>query len=249
MIMNYKTYNAQMVKSAYDKLFFVDKVFDIDTIVDFGCADGAITEMIKMFYPDAAVIGYDLYQRNKSTEDITYTQSLNVVKKLIKGKKALLVMNSVVHEIYNYEEEPFELLEDLFSLGFEYIWIRDLNIYDFTFGKSTDYLKVANIIREKYTEQVRDFEEQYGAVAYPNNLLHFLLKFRYVENWKREVKEDYTLFARYTSKMERILEKNYTTEYREEYVLPHTRKVNMDEFGIDLQMNCKTHYKGLFKKK
>ncbi len=245
--MNYKVYNAQMVKSAYDKLGFVDKAFDVDAIVDFGCADGSITEMIRIFYPEALIIGYDKFQKNKSTSDIVYTQSWEEVEKLIDGKTTLLVMNSVVHEILNYEENPFEFLQKLFSNNFKYIWIRDLYICPLSDNK--EWLRVANILREKYEEQVKDFEAIYGALAYPQNVLHFLMKFRYVENWRREVKEDYTLFAQSFRKIIDMLEPNYWCEVGEMYVLPHTRKVNKEDFDIDLEFISNTHYKGLFRLK
>lgn len=243
--MNYKVYNAQMVKSAYDKLGFVDKVFDVEAVLDFGCADGSITEMIRIFFPEALIVGYDKFQKNKSTPDIIYTQSWEKAKELVTGKKTILVMNSVVHEILNYEEDPMGFLQEVFSYGFEYIWIRDL--YIFQCNHDEEFVKLANKLRELYPEQVRDFEAIYGALAYPQNCLHFLLKFRYAENWKREVKEDYTLFMEKYSDIWDMLKVNYYSEFVEMYVLPHTRKVNKDEFGIDLEHCATTHFKGLFR--
>lgn len=56
-----KAYNAEMLKSAYDKIGFVNEIFEpLDVIVDFGCADGGVTRMIKQYYPESLVIGYDL---------------------------------------------------------------------------------------------------------------------------------------------------------------------------------------------
>jgi hypothetical protein len=75
------------------------------------------------------------------------------------------------------------------------------------------------------------------------------MKFRYVENWKREVKEDYTLFAQSFRKILDMLEPNYWSEVSEMYVLPHTRKVNKEDFDIDLQYISNTHYRGLFRLK
>ena len=56
-----KAYNAEMLKSAYDKIGFVNEIFEpLGVIVDFGCADGGVTRMIKQYYPESLVIGYDL---------------------------------------------------------------------------------------------------------------------------------------------------------------------------------------------
>lgn len=250
--LNYDVYNASMVKSAYDKLYFVDKVFDIDTIVDFGCADGAVTELIKFFFRNATVIGYDLYQENETNDRVIYTQDLNEVKRLIKGKKTLLVMNSVVHEIYNYEDEPFEFLKDLFSLDFKYIFIRDLFItgkIDFT-SIFTEIPRVTDILNAKYHDKVQDFEKIYGSITNTKNFIHFLQKFRYTANWKHEVEEDYTLFAEYYEKMAVILHDcGYTAEVNQQYVLPYIQDITMRDFGFNLIRNkCVTHFRGLYKK-
>ena len=49
-------YNERMARAIDDKLFFVDYLDGIDTIVDFGCADGAILEKLPK---NLRKIGYD----------------------------------------------------------------------------------------------------------------------------------------------------------------------------------------------
>ena len=44
------TYVKRMEKSCLDKLFFLDKIYDpIHTILDFGCANGALIQAMRMF--------------------------------------------------------------------------------------------------------------------------------------------------------------------------------------------------------
>ena len=246
--MQYDIYNSRMLRSAYDKLGFVDKVFDVDLVVDFGCADGAITQMIKMFMPEATVVGYDKFQTGQEKEGVLFCNNFDELKKLVENaKRPLLVMNSVVHEILNYEKEPILFLKELFSLNFKYIWIRDLKIWNFG---DVDY-NLIDTLREKYPEQVKDFEEIYGALDgewEPRNLLHFLLKFRYKENWEHEVQEDYTLFDKHYLQITEMLEENYNFLIDEDYVLPYVAEINKKEFGIDIETLGWTHFKGLWER-
>lgn len=47
-INNIDVYTSGMQKSLANKLFFVDKVDDIDTVIDFGCADGSLLREIRI---------------------------------------------------------------------------------------------------------------------------------------------------------------------------------------------------------
>lgn len=244
--MDYSVYNSQMFRSAYDKLGFVDKVFDVDLVVDFGCADGAITQMIKMFMPEVKVIGYDKFQTGQVKPGITFCHDFETLKVCVENaKRPLLVMNSVMHEILNYEEKPFKFLGELFRLNFAYIWIRDLCITPFG-AESPDTIKE---LWSKYRNQVIDFEKIYGSLKEPKNFIHFLMKYRYQKNWEHEVKEDYTLFGEEFASIAIILHCNYNNIMNKEYVLPYTRKTIMDEFGIDLKKICVTHFKGLWERR
>ena len=61
-IQNYDVYVSRMQKSMYDKMFFVDKIIDehIDTVIDFGCADGELIAHLRSFMPECRFIGYDI---------------------------------------------------------------------------------------------------------------------------------------------------------------------------------------------
>ena len=49
--MNLDIYTEEMSKSIWDKAFFIDKIPGAKCVIDFGCADGAVTNIIKLFYP------------------------------------------------------------------------------------------------------------------------------------------------------------------------------------------------------
>ena len=60
-IQHLDTYVKRMEKSCLDKLFFLDKIYDpIHTILDFGCANGALIQAMRMFSPDWNYIGHDI---------------------------------------------------------------------------------------------------------------------------------------------------------------------------------------------
>lgn len=252
-IKDYKHYTNEMLKSAYDKLGFVDKIFEpVEVVVDFGCADGAITEIIKLFYPNALVVGYDLpevVELNDSGESVHYTSSLDEVRTLINGKTSLLVLNSVVHEIYNYESDPVAFIQTLFNMGFNYVWVRDLYIRQNYLATDPKFVEVVNRLYNEYSDQVRDFEQIYGPIRDSKNFLHFLMKYKYVQNWDREVKEDYTLFGANLDELKYQLEDSgYETVLERVYSLPYTRNMIQTEFGIDLGRNmCCTHFRGIYK--
>ena len=77
------------------------------------------------------------------------------------------------------------------------------------------------------------------------NFLHFLMKYKYVENWDREVKENY-----FPITLEELLKKipyDYEIVYINTYCLPYTRSVVEKDFGISIKDN--THVKLLLRKR
>ena len=71
------------------------------------------------------------------------------------------------------------------------------------------------------------------------NFIHFLLKHRYVENWNRELHENYLPLT-----FEKLLLKihpRYAITYCEHYTLPFLSDAVMKKFGIPI--NHPTHIK------
>lgn len=52
IIKNYDSYISGMKKSSADKLFWMSKIEEIDTVVDFGCADGTLIREMNSEMPD-----------------------------------------------------------------------------------------------------------------------------------------------------------------------------------------------------
>ena len=62
-IANMNVYNDGMRKSMLDKIWFLDKIDgDIDTVYDYGCADGSLLRMVSEICPNMKLDGYDISQ-------------------------------------------------------------------------------------------------------------------------------------------------------------------------------------------
>lgn len=114
------------------------------------------------------------------------------------------------------------------------------NVYRLT--NITDYWKLINAADKN---QIRDFEHNWGSLMRNNNFLHFLMKYKYIENWDREVKENY-----FPITLEELLKKipsDYEIAYIETYCLPYLKSIVEKDFGININDN--THVKLLLKRK
>lgn len=247
-IKDYKIYTYRMKKSLLDKMFFLDKFFEpIETIVDFGCADGELIEEMNHLFPDYRYIGYDISdemleiarEKNKDIEFYNKWKNIN-----IDFEKSLLNISSTIHEVFSYstKEEIKEFWDCVFNSGFKYICIRDMMLSDTLVENVTDNdvlkLKQAN------NNSVEDFENIWGSLKSKKNFVHYLLKYKYLENWDREVKENY--FPITVEKLLSMIPNNYRITYSEHYILPYTAHQIKSDFGIILDTN--THFKLILKR-
>ena len=69
-------------------------------------------------------------------------------------------------------------------------------------------------------QQLSDFERFHGNLLNKKNIVHFLLKYRYVQNWEREVRENY-LSLKAADIVNALYE--YDCVYCERYAMPFLR--------------------------
>lgn len=238
-IAKYETYNARMELSMLDKLFFLDKVSP-DLIVDFGCANGALLRAINGMKPDVTIIGFDndpemviQYSSKKSP----ITTNWDSIKEFIdKSKHPAIVLSSVIHEVFHYgsKADIDRFWDKVFNSGFEYIIIRDM-----VPNRSIDRLSCVNDVKKVYhkflgTKALDDFERVWGTVENNKQLIHFLLKYRYLEpNWEREVRENYMPVTRESLMAKIPLE--YDVVFHEHYVLPYLLQIVRDDLKIEIK--------------
>ena len=206
-------YNERMDKSIEDKLWFIDKV-DADIYVDFGCANGNLLKHLSYIHQkqgktDIQYIGYDnndemleLARQNCNRfKNISFTNDFVNVRNdynIPNDKKVCLILSSVLHEVYYYstEKERDLFWESIYDLDFDYIAIRDMisgiNTDSFipNINRILEY-QIMTVKEKANQQQLLDFQRYWCRINSLHNLTHFLLKYKYVENWDREVKENY----------------------------------------------------------
>lgn len=252
-ISNYSSYISGMNKSYLDKLFFLDKIENVDAILDFGCARGDMLKHIHDIDPELDLYGYDnnfemISKANYYHSDIAiFGEDFDVLCKKLDTHTTLLNLSSVIHEVYSYSKssEIKDFWERVFNSGFQYIAIRDLCLSK-TADRETDMNDYVKAVIKSTPTSLRDFESIWGKVRNNKQLIHYLMKYRYVDNWQREVRENY-----FPITTEELLSKipvdEYEIIYFEDYVLPYTYQKVKEDFNIEIKDN--THVKILLRKR
>ena len=239
-------YNRQMTKTLNDKMFFTNILPEDDYVfVDFGCADGAMIKELKKIYPGSRFIGYDCSQsmidaaRLNVGQDIDtiFTTDFHKVEQVLgfeHDTKRVLILSSVIHEVYSYAESEKDIeffWEVLTSDWFDYICVRDM-MYDKSMIRPSDPDAVKRLRGNlNIAKQVEDFERVAGPITDNKNLVHFLLKYRYLVNWNREVNENY-----FPVDIETFLKKFRKEDiiYLERFRVPFLDECIAEDFGISL---------------
>ena len=247
-IKDYAIYNYRMKKSLLDKMFFLDKFFEpIETIVDFGCADGELIDEMNHLFPEYRYIGYDIEEEmlkiaREKNEGIEFYDKWEDIK--VDFNKSLLNISSTIHEVYSYgtDEDVNVFWNNVFNSGFKYICIRDLMISE----NLTENVKDEDIeiIRNYNPKSLKEYEDIWGSIKDKKNFVHYLLKYKYLENWSREVRENY--FPITLEKLLALIPSNYRITYSDHYTLPYTAHQIKSDFGIKLDE--KTHFKLILKR-
>lgn len=243
---NLEIYLKKMMRGVEDKIFFLSKI-KTDCIVDFGCADGYILKQIYKFHPEIKLIGYDndriMLDAISEGEGITFTNDWNeVMKEVKKYKSATILLSSVIHEVYSYEDSPNKFWKNVFSNVFKYVAIRDMSYSDKFLPFSKDDIKT---IKEHADEQqLNEFETRWGEIdnSYVNTL-HWLLKYSYTDNWKRELNEDYLPLS--IEELKAIIPGGWSIIFEDQHILGHVQRKIKNEIGINL--TYPTHIKIIIK--
>lgn len=261
-ISSFASYNANMKKSLMDKIYFIDKT-EATVFVDFGCSDGELIKFMNALFPEYTYIGYDISEEmiEAARVNITGGSDINLpnnihlysewdavnryLDKFYPRVKKTIILNSVIHEVYSYSTllaiDTF--WEVVFGDMFDYVVIRDM-LPSMSINKKSNINDIAKVRRKANKSHLSDYENHWGSINENKNLVHFLLKYRWVENWEREVKENY--FPLYVENFMEHITDDYVIDYYEEFVLPYTKRQILKDFGIELKDN--THIKCILRK-
>lgn len=240
-------YNTSMSKSVLDKMFFLDKVPDDIVIVDWGCADGSLLKEIIKFFPDNDYIGYDINEEmiskaRKNIDDVVFTSEFKMLITELQDyqdKTVVINLSSVIHEVYSYRntEEIDEFWNTVFKLA-DIVVIRDM-IFEQHMDRASDPNDVRKIRANADRRYLQDFESIEGSIKNNKNLIHYLMKYRWKDNWEREVREDYFPLSR--ERLDRIIPNDFKIRYETMFALPYTQRRVEEGFGIEIKDN--THIK------
>lgn len=245
-------YNNNMRKSLLDKAYFLSFV-DADIFVDFGCADGSLLKYIDETLPtkEKQLFGYDISNdmlniakdnlANSIKSQLILTDNFNqILKQDFNDKKSCLILSSVIHEVYSYGDNYSvnKFWEQVFSNKFDYIVIRDL-MPKKSIDRTSDINDVARVLHNANSTHLSEFQSIWGQITNNKNLVHYLMKYKWVENWNREVRENY--FPIYIEDFLSKIPNNYNIDYYYEFIMPQTQQGIQKDFNILLKDT--THFK------
>lgn len=213
-----------------------------DIIIDFGCADGAMLDRLHQIKPDVKLVGYDIdldmlkQAKSRVGDKAILTNDWNQVLEILKEYNYPMVfLSSVIHEIYSYShpKEVNKFWKKIFSGIFEWVVVRDM-MPSVRSNKFIDEEDMEKVRQKAKPEVLQMFEEEWGPINQDyRNLIHFLLKYRYEENFDREMKENYVPVSFETVKKK--IPSNYKIVYEDHYVLPFLQSEVRKDFGITIK--------------
>lgn len=156
-----------------------------------------------------------------------------------------MILSSVIHEVYSYGDNQSvnEFWRQVFNENFRYIAIRDLTPRK-SIDRMSDINDVSRVLHNANPTHLAEFQSIWGNISNNKNLVHFLMKYKWVENWAREVRENY-----FPITIEEFLSKvpnNYVIDYFYEFIMPRTQQGILKDFNILLKDT--THFKCILRK-
>ncbi len=249
-IKNIEGYNISMQKALDDKLYFLEYLKDIDTFEDFGCADGTILKAVKEHYPEMKLVGVDMNELmlEKCKEKLP---DASLIQRLTPqgGNNILLSralnLSSVLHEVYSYgtAESISAFWKSIMSADYKYIFVRDMIFHNSDYSL-VDPIANRAFVKNADQKQIKDFTFVWGPITTKKDMNHFLLKYRYKENWEREVKEQYLWFT--PEQLIEMFAGQYECVFLKSYILPFHKYIVKKDMGINLSED--THIQAVFKK-
>lgn len=260
-------YNKEMQKGMEDKLFFLDKLPKDNNyiFVDFGCADGSMINALSNILQGSynRYIGYDISEtmidlaktnyHGPVNANVIFTTKWNEVERHIEWTKicteykSVLILSSVIHEVYSYAKDENDITEfwnRVLNTGFDYVVIRDMCPAE-DIDRRSD-IHIEDKVRDKADIALLDeFENIWGLISNNRNMIHFLLKYRWKVNWKREVHENY--FPISSNLLIQMFNDKFNVDYFERFRVPFLDKCLKEDYDIELEDY--THIKAIFTKK
>jgi len=236
---NMLQYLDRMSYGIIDKLYFINKI-EFDCIVDFGAADGVLLEKLKQIKPDVNTVAYEIDDEflnileDKNIDLVT--NSMMEIQEYIKGfKSPMLLLSSVIHEIYSYssERQIVHFWNIVFNSGFKYVVIRDMSTKRKYKNFNLQKEELDKVYDKSNPRLIKTFEKIWGTIRNDyHTLIHYLLKYKYEDNWDREVKENYLPIT--LEELKLLIPDNWNIIYENNFLLEYIRDIVKDDFNINI---------------
>ena len=266
---NIDIYLKRMAATLADKCWWVDRLPpDVDTVVDYGCAQGDLAAYLERNHPGRfRYIGIDnspamlaLVEQNRDRlfgrMPVAFYPTVSGIADRCDVRRAVLVLNSVLHEVFSYlnARERASLLSELSGAGFRFIAIRDMHMPRLDPAPFRVDETLSAIEKSPCAELWRDYNASLDAAEPPRDdcwsgtalrVSEFLLKYKYTDNWAREKRETYFWdWVRLTGDNWR--KGGYEVVADIPFHIPFLRQQILADFGVDLPID--THRKVLLRK-
>lgn len=221
---NYNVYLNGMTKANKEKVFFLEhlNLNDWETVIDFGCGGGDILAILANV-TTATLIGIDRddYMRKVTKEKVPTCYVYSSLSKGLLGPKTLVIFSSVLHEVEDFWLTLKPILKDSGAT----VVVRDMRFTGNDAPISKDQL--SKLVNGAHHKTLSEFIAKYGMTT-SKDLVHYLLKYSYIDNWELELAEDYFSFDYddLFSFSDILYERNYTLEFKKRRVL--------EDFGLEL---------------
>lgn len=105
-------------------------------------------------------------------------------------------------------------------------------------------------LNKEEKERRNQFEDRWGSTNIFTQRLHYLCKYRYVDNWERELNEDYNINPQCLSTLLWNCREKYKIIYNISYVLPFLQEQVMKDFHFNIMSYYRgTHIQYIFKRR
>lgn len=250
----YEAYTGHMASSMDEKLFFLaDIPQDVKAFIDFGCADGALLRELAQRRDAASatyLLGYDpdpemlRLATAKGDPTISYVGSWDALVSKIgtlnrMGMKSCIILSSVVHEAVGKGAEfssMEELMDTIESLRCTYIVIRDMAPPAASKFTPVSSEELEALKRNRAMQRTMLYAAPVpGFVTNRALMLQCLLKYRYVENFFKEAREDYFPATAEDWEDAGTTSPTYHLRFFRHYSSQGHRAKWAEDFGLDIQ--------------
>lgn len=251
------SYYTRLGSSIEEKLFFLSRIpSEVTVFADFGCGDGKLLAAInERRVGTQFTLGYD--RNAKALPEALdcyeqFTSSLDLFKVAIMrqqrlGRKVCLILSSVIHELLSQGIGWGSIWNMVRDLNPDYIVIRDMACTNEAKRQPAGLMANTMLnVDDRFTDIALygtngTFEFQSHA-----DFLQALLKYRYTENIRAEIEEDY--FSLTSEQWHNIVTigSGYKLHHFDHHSVPWHRENWKRDFGLDIE--DPTHIKIILKK-